>query len=352
MKLLRGTGFLVIDSMTHERIGDAGTGRQPHAFVVDTDGGWGYVPYMASNTVQTIDLGTFSVVEETEAVGVAPVGAALTSDGRFLAVTSYGPLPGEDTPGVTIFETAADGTLTITAQLSIGKAAGISTVGRDLWIALKDANSLLRVVGPPYTVADSFELPGGPETVTYSSTLGVLGVTCADDDAVVFVDTNCRTILGTAEAPNPRGGTPIPSYDWWVVADTEDDGLTAIDIGVDWGSDSFPIERISLGTSTSFTDITPDGEYLVADANEGDRVTFFDAESLSILTRVQTDDRPHHPRFTPDGTACYVPNMGADTVTVLNTTTLPDSPSILTTIAAPAGGAPSGCFFTQRRSHS
>ena len=127
--------------------------------------------------------------------------------------------------------------------------------------------------------------------------------------------------------------------------------VTAVRAGVG-GSLDDAADRVALGTPTAFTDATPDGAVLAVDAYEDDRVTFLDPATLDVVARVRTGETPHHPRFSPDGRVCYVPNTDADTVTVLDATQLRgDDPAapVVTTIDFPDGSAPSGCFRTDRR---
>jgi protein NirF len=360
VKHLRGEGCTVIDAQHHEPLGHVGSGRQPHTLAVHPGGRWGYLPYMGSNTLEVVDLWSFEVSEtlEQQEVGTAPVGASLTRTGEFLITSCYGPLPDHDTPGLAVFETSDSGSLRLVEQVPVGKAGGVVVdVRNDLWVALNDDDAVVRLAGePPFKEADRFAVPGDPQDMAYAPEYGLLGVNNMDDGSVTFIDTLAGELRGTVDAPNPRGGTVVPSADRWFVGDTDGDGVTAIDLdGVHRktaGSIADTSERISLGTSTAFTDVTPDGELLVVDAYEDDRVTFLDPERLNVVQRIQTGASPHHPQFSADGDVCYVPNMDGDSVTVLDTSTLragDGEASVVTTIEFPDGSGPSGCFRTDRR---
>lgn len=359
VKHLRGEGFTVIDASSHEALAQVGTGRQPHTLAVHPGGRWGYVPYMGSNTLEVIDLGSLDVTARLaqDQIGTAPVGAALTRTGEYLFVSCYGGLPDHDSPGLSVFATGG-GDLALAAQLPVGTAGGVAVdVRNDVWVALKDQNAVVRLAGqPPFDDRDRFSVPGDPQDVAYAAAYGLLGVNNVDDGSVTFVDTLAGELRGTVPAPNPRGGTAVPAAGRWFVGDTEDDGVTAIDVtavraGAGGRLDG-AADRVALGTPTAFTDATPDGAVLAIDAYEDDRVTFLDPTTLDVVARVRTGETPHHPRFSPDGGVCYVPNTDEDTVTVLDTTQLrgddPTAP-IVTTIDFPDGSAPSGCFRTDRR---
>lgn len=363
VKHLRGEGFTVIDAARHESVAQVGGGRQPHTLAVHPGGRWGYVPYMGSNTLEVIDLRSLGVTTRLEQsrIGTAPVGAALTRTGEYLFVSCYGGLPDHDSPGLSVFETSRHGELALFEQLPVGKAGGVVVdVRNDVWVALKEENAVVRLGGsPPFDECDRFSVPGDPQDLAYAAAYGLLGVNNVDDGSVTFVDTLAGEIRGTVPAPNPRGGTAVPAADRWFVGDTEDDGVTAIDVAAVRGGAGGRLDgaadRVALGTPTAFTDATPDGAVLAIDAYEDDRVTFLDPATLDVVARVRTGETPHHPRFSPDGRICYVPNMDADTVSVLDTAPLRgDDPAapVVATIEFPDGSAPSGCFRTDRSEFS
>ncbi|ELY74539.1 beta-propeller fold lactonase family protein [Natrinema pallidum] len=353
VKHLRGTGLTVIDAAAHEPLGRIGDGRQPHALAVRPGGRWAYVPYMASNALEIVDLWTLSVAGRVDEVGTAPVGAVLSRTGRYLFISTYGDLPGNDRPGLAVFRTAGE-RVELIAQRPVGKAAGLAVdAGNDVWVALRDDDELLRIDGtPPFNVLDRFAVGAGPQDLASESSRGLLGVNNADGDSVTVVDTRAATVLGTVPAPNPRGGTAVPGSDRWVVGDTAGDGLTVIDLGAVRRGDGegAVADRVSLGTPTAFPDVTPDGAVLAVDAYDDDRVTFLDPSSLDVLERVETGATPRHPRFSADGGVCYVPSVDADAVTVIDVDDVrADEPDpIVTSIDVPEGAAPAGCFRTDR----
>lgn len=343
----------MIDAATHEPLGRIGDGRQPHALAVRPGGRWAYVPYMGSNTLEILDCWTLSVADRVDEVGTAPVGAVLSRTGRYLFVSTYGGLPGDDRPGLAVFRTAGE-RIEPVAGLPVGKAAGLAVdAGNDVWVALRDDDELLRLGGtPPFDVLDRFAVGAGPQDLTHEPTRGLLGVNNADGDSVTVVDTRAAAVLGTVPAPNPRGGTAVPGSDRWVVGDTADDGLTVIDLeAVRRGeTDATATDRVSLGTPTAFPDVTADGSLLAVDAYDDDRVAFLDPASLDVVARVETGSTPRHPRFSADGRVCYVPSVDADTVTVVDVdgVRVGDPDPIVATINVPDGAAPAGCFRTDR----
>jgi protein NirF len=358
VKHLRGAGLTVVDASCHEPLARIGTGRQPHALAVHPSGRWGYVPYMGSNTLEVLDLRTLEVTSRVERddLGTAPLGAALTRTGDYLLVSCYGALPGGDSPGLAVFRTDGDA-LTRVATVPIGKAGGVVVdVRNHAWVALKDENAVVRLAGdPPIEERARFQVPGDPQDLAYAPSYGLLGVNNVDDGSVTFVDTLAGQVQATVPAPNPRGGTAVPAVDRWFVGDTADDGVTAIDLETlrDPRADRLPAaaRRVSLGTPTAFTDATPDGALLAIDAYEDDRVTFLDPTSLDVVARVRTGETPRHPRFSADGSVCYVPNVDGDTVTVLDVEPLrrgDGSAPVVATFDVPDGSGPSSCFRTDR----
>jgi protein NirF len=359
VKHLHGEGFTVVDAARHERLGTVGVGRQPHTLAVHPGGRWGYVPYMASNDLEVVDLWTLSVVDRLAAeAGTAPVGAALSNTGEYLFVSCYGALPGTDTPGLAVFETGGGSDLALVDELPVGQAGGVVVdPANDVWVALKSEDAVVRLSGDaPFGERDRFAVPGRPQDLAYAPGYGLLAANSAAGDSVTFFDALAGARLATVPAPNPRGGTAVPAADRWVVGNTDGDGVTAIDLAAvrDGASDAADAAtRVPLGTPTAFTDARPDGRLLAVDAYEDDRVAFLDPASLDVAARVRTGGTPHHPRFSADGSTCYVPNEDDDTVTVLDTSgPVADGDADVTHVTdvpVPEGAAPSGCYRTDRR---
>jgi protein NirF len=356
VKQLRGSGLTAIDAGRHRSLGQVGQGRQPHGLVVAPGGRWGYVPYAGSSEVEVIDLHTLSVAERVESVGTAPVGATLTRTGRHLFVSTYGELPSHDEPGIAVLETEGR-SVELVAERPVGKTGGIEVDARnDVWAALPAADQVVRVSGtPPFAVETRLEMPTEPQDLVSARDFGLLGINSVGEDAVTFVDVFAGSVLGAVDAPNPRGGTPVPRSDRWFLGDTEGDGVTVVDLGAVRAGSAGPdaVERVPLGTPTAFTDVTPDGSLLAVDAYEDDRVTFLDPETLEVVDRVRTGETPRHPRFSPDGEVCYVPNVDADTVSVLDTAAAGRQGGQvreLAEVVLPDGAGPAGCFRTDRRS--
>lgn len=356
VKQLRGSGLTAIDTKSHESLGRVGQGRQPHGLAVEPSGRWGYVPYAGSSELEVIDLQTRSVAERIETIGTAPVGATLTRTGRYLFVSTYGPLPSHDEPGIVVLRTAGRNVDPV-AELPVGKTGGIEVDARnDVWAALPSNDRVIRVSGtPPFDVAERVDVPVEPQDVVYARDYGLVGINSVGAGAVTFVDVLAGSVLGTVPAPNPRGGTAVPASDRWFVGNTEGDGVTVVDLAAvrDGDPGEAAVTRVPLGTPTAFTDATADGALLAVDAYDDDRVAFLDPDSLEVIDRIRTGETPRHPRFSPDGQVCYVPNVDADTVSVLDTDAArrhAGEVTEITTVALPDGAGPAGCFRTDRRS--
>jgi len=365
VKHLRSEGFTVVDAARCERLGTVGAGRQPHALAVHPGGRWAYVPYMASNDLEVVDLRTLSVVDSLGNggggdAGTAPVGAAVSNAGEYLFVSCYGALPTADAPGLAVYETGGGGRgLSLAAERPLGQAGGVVVdAANDVWVALKSEDAVVRLsADPPFGERDRWSVPARPQDLAFAPGYGLLAANSADGDGVTFFDALAGERLATVPAPNPRGGTAVAAADRWFVGDTDGDGVTAIDLAaVRAGTGDLAAEaatRVPLGTPTAFADARPDGRLLAVDAYEDDRVTFLDPASLDVAARVQTGGTPHHPQFGADGSRCYVPNEDDDTVTVLDTSGAVAGGSAdvtrVTDVSVPEGAAPSGCYLTDRR---
>lgn len=346
VKLMRGDAVAVVAPERGECLATVGSGEHPHAVAVDPSGRWAYLVFAGSGTVEVLDLESRSIVAH-ETVGTGPIGASLSADGGRLFVTSYGNLRRADEPGVTVLETTpASGTPTVTREIPLGKAAGsaVDTAG-GLWVALKTADEVARVDTASELVTDRIEVPAAPQDVTYAPADGLLGVNCVDGEAVAFIDIDRRELLETVPTPAPRGGAVSAVHDRWLVGDTDGDGVTVVDIG---GDVPTPAGRTELGTPTAFVDVHPTGEYAVVDAYDDDRIAFLRLPDGEVLTRVTVGETPRHPRFSPDGTRCYVPSVDDDHLAVVDTASLSATdrpPRTTDRVPLPADSAPSSCVL-------
>ena len=353
VKLMRSSGFAVIDTVAERHVETVGAGQHPHGFAVHPTGRWAYFAYASSGTVEVVDTRTLDVVDTTDAVGTAPIGIECSRDGRRLYVTAYGSLPETEKPGLSILRTNArtSGKLEPLEHLTIGKCAGVVVdAADDLWVAMKDDDEIVRIRGyPPFEYTDRLSVPGDPQDLAYAPEYRLLGVNNVDDGSVSFVDTGDRRLLATVGAPNPRGGVVSRATDLWFTADTEGDGLTVVDLSTERPT---RVDRVALGTPTAFADVAPGGAYAVVDAYDDDRVTFLDTRRLEPVARIQTGETPRHPRFSADGQRCYVPNVDGNSFTILDTSVLFEQdapePTVRTHIELPEDSSPSSCFLTER----
>lgn len=347
VKLMRDTGVAVVDVSSAEYLGTVGDDRHPHGLAVHPGGRWVAVAFAGSGTVVVVDCRSRSVVAR-QTVGTAPIGIEYAPDGHYLYVTGYGSLPDDEEPGLTVLRATAEQSqqyrLEPVAHRPIGKCAGLVVDGDDLWVALKDDDAVVRLDGrPPFELRDRIDVPGDPQDLAYAPAYDLLGVNNVEHGSVSFVDVSERRLAATVDAPNPRGGAVSRTHDRWFVGNTDGDGVTVVDIG----DEPRRLGPISIGTATAFPDATVDGEFVVVDAYDDDRVTFLDVSTGSIVARVRTGATPRHPRFARGGDRCYVPNVDDDSLSVVDTSPLyeSDEPIVRETIPLPADSAPSSCFL-------
>jgi YVTN family beta-propeller protein len=69
--------------------------------------------------------------------------------------------------------------------------------------------------------------------------------------------------------------------------------------------------------------ISPDGHWMVGGGEMSGELLVFDLESdePAVVQRLTLGGKPWHPSFTPDGRFLWVPNLGANTVTVVDVAT-------------------------------
>ncbi|WP_246513943.1 YVTN family beta-propeller repeat protein [Neoroseomonas soli] len=99
-------------------------------------------------------------------------------------------------------------------------------------------------------------------------------------------------------------------------------------------------ERIS---NPYHLDFSPDGKHLVIASLRRNQVDIYDAENLTLLTRLRTPDKPSHMAFRPDGKVVYVTLQGSGTVIAISLETR----EVLW--EAPVGREPAGIIWHRGR---
>ncbi|MCF6092675.1 hypothetical protein L1765_01540 [Microaerobacter geothermalis] len=347
------TGFAVIDVETEEFIKHVGEGEYPHKATFHPNGKWTYLSFIVRSTIEVVNLQTLETEYVEKGIAKGSVGVNLSRDGRYLFIGSYGEIPGENLPGIMVFDTqwGEKPELLLKAKIPLGKCGGLVVDSKnDLWVAVSDQNKVVQISGyPPFEIKQEIPVGKHPHDMVFCKELQMLQVNHADEKFVTFIDVlNNRQIANVPTGYNPHGGKFVirDGSIKCFVPSRKENIASVIDI-----QKASLIRTIDLGTPQGFVDVTKDGQYVIFDAYKGNCVSIVDTETYEVVRRVAVGEMPMHPQITHDGSKCFVDSMGEGTISVLDIRPLydgnPDGVYVRKTIKN-VGIKPSGNFFSYR----
>ena len=297
-----------------------------------------YVTDIGQDALWIIDSGTHAVVGPAIAAGDAPVGVAVTPDGRRAYVTNaavaqvsvvvlgvralHNPVPvGPGPAGIAV---APDGTRVYVADQ--GNLVDPSTVTVVATATNQVIASPLGSVGP----SDIAISPDGARAyVANFSSLGLVSV----------LDTASDTFIGAgiAVGGTPRGVavTPDGRRAYVTASDFVSGGWVSV---VDLGTGAVVGARIPVGFFPQDVAVTPDGTRVLVTIPLDNRVAIIATASNAVVATVAVGGNPQYLAITPDGREAYVTEQDGRSVAVIDL----DAAAVAATIPLPFGSVPVG----------
>lgn len=353
-----GSGyFTAIDPATGAVRATIGDGQFPHTALFHPTIPVAYLVYVASGTVDVVDLRTLEIVQTLPTAGTKPIGNTIGPDGKYFFLGTAAAMPGTDEPGVQAFAIEDGGTLEPVGRRSLSRCTGMRTgTTGDVYVGQKRAGEVV-ALSADEELAVRTRYPTGrhPHDLHVLPADDLVVVNNAGESFATVIDTTERTVVCDVDTgANPHGFAlaegPLGRYG--VIPARADHRVAVVDIDAIGDRDVDPTEAlIDVGTPTGFVDVSPDGRFAVVDAYERPFVTMLDLEDMSVAGRVVVGGRPRHVVFGPTGRKCYVGNMVRSEVTVLDTTPLLDGRPDDVTVdhrLSDLGKQPSGIFHPGR----
>jgi YVTN family beta-propeller protein len=284
-----------IDTTTGKAVATIPVAAGPHGMGVTSDGRWLYVTSDGASTLSVIDTATDRVARTIE-VGKSPNGLALTPDGRLLMVCVYG----EDR--IAFVDTA---TQTVVGTVAVAK---------------------------PHTVSIR---PDGRVAYVTSQEPGHF--------ALVVIDLTARKVIRTIPLDKPPRDLEF-GYDGKAVYFTKA-GVNAVEV-LDPASDKI-VAEVPTGVSPHYVNFfrnTTLGMVVVQGPGE---LLLFDPATNKPVRSIAVGKQPHWLAMLGDGKTAYVTNEGSNDVSVVDlangkTTTIPVGNQPRKVIVQPVTPATSG----------
>nr|WP_238994772.1 YncE family protein [Mycolicibacterium chubuense] len=291
-----------------------GVGAAPVGVAVSPDGKRLYVTNdVSSGTVSVIDPASGTLVGNPISVGAYPTGLAVSPDGKRVYVANA------NGGTVSVLDTLSGTTVGAPIPVTDPYGVAVSPDGTRVYVTNGGSGTVtvlnaasLTAVGAPITVgsrADNLALsPDGKRLYVVSGT---------SSGTVSVIDTASGMLVGApiavgsvpthvAVSPDGTRAYVVNTYDGTV---TEIDTVSGTTVGAPIAVGGYP-----LGLSVS-----PDGTQVYV-ANYGSNVlSVIDTVSGTTTAPIQVGSGPENVVFSPDGTRAYVTNAGSNTVSMIDT---------------------------------
>ncbi|MGB8856179.1 MAG: beta-propeller fold lactonase family protein [Burkholderiales bacterium] len=271
-----------------------------------------YITNYNDNTVSVIDTaGNPPSVSATVAVGIRPVGVAVTPDGSRVYVANsnvFGTVSVINTADNSVSETVAVGNyypwgvavtpdgskVYVTNNNVFGTVAVINTADNSV-------SATVTVGNYPFGVAVT---PDGSRVYVANQGSGTVSVIDAGSNTISATVVVGNAPLGVAVTPNGSRVYVGNISNTVSVINTADNSVSA---------------TVPVGINPEGVAVTPDGSRVyVANWGSG-TVSVIDTASNSVSATVTVGDYPYGVAVTPDGSQVYVANGNSGTVSVINT---------------------------------
>jgi YVTN family beta-propeller protein len=295
-------------------------GIDPRTVAVDDGGRWAYVANWGSASISVIDLETGGVVAEIP-VGKRPYGVVVSPDGKWLYVAEQG------ADRVSAIDTVARQAVRTFAVADRPSGLALREDGRVLYVTHLLSNQITRLVVRPYVSYLPLVATAGvgagryvdpstraPEVLSLTLSLWpesnlVQAIIVSPDGATAYVP---HTRSNTANRALTFDTTVFPLVS---LIDLQT-GRHQIGDQIDLGTLDAPGVGLPFDAA-----VTPDGaELWVVNAASNDvSVIRLGPDRYRLAAHVEVGDNPRGIVLSPDGTAAYVNNTLAGTVSVLDT---------------------------------
>ncbi len=210
-----------------------------------------YITNMSGNNVSVIDTATNTVVA-TVAVGVTPLGVAVSPDGSFVYVTNSG---SSTVPGVSVIAT---GTNTVVATVSVGsgpEGVAVSPDGSRVYVANVFSNTVSVIATGTNTVVATVPVGSGPAGVAVSPDGSRVYVANENNNTVSVIATGTNTVVATvAVGVNPLGVAVSPGGSRVYVSNFFSNTISVIATGT-----NTVVATVPVGSGPEGVAVTPDG---------------------------------------------------------------------------------------------
>jgi YVTN family beta-propeller protein len=303
--------------------------HEEHEMPLNIDYPAAYVVNGLDNNISVIQLSTNKV---TEKIGlknaVAPHHISLSPDKKLLAVAitstdlsgGHGGHGGSGNYKVLILD-AKTGLITKTIDLpKMPHNGAFNTAGTELWIGQADANigTVLIYNITDWSLKQSIVVGKNPSEVTFSNDGAFAFVANTGSASVTVIKADTKSVKATLSVgTDPVGAWPATNGKMYVDNETSKT-ISVIDV-----ASTTVTETVNLGFKPGYAAYHNTlGELWVTDATDG-KVVIYQRSGNSWVKKaeVATGADAHAIAFSADQNLAYITNQGANTVTVLNTTT-------------------------------
>jgi YVTN family beta-propeller protein len=275
-----------------------------------------YVANYADNTVSVIDVAK-NAVTGTIAVGVAPIGVALTPDGSraYIANRSASDFEGS----VSVIDTQSQ---TVIATLTVpGAPYGIvaSPDGQHVYVTNHHPRKVSVISTQSNLVVANIDVAIKPFQIAITPDGSTVYVSCQDAcDYVTAISTASNTVKGYTSVPGgAQSGLDVTPDGSKLYVSSNSETMNVLD-----ATTGALLTTVPVGSSTGAVAVAPDGSTVYAGASNGNlNVISTATNTVTATIPVGSAGNLRGMALTSDGSAAYVADWDAGTVSVIDTGT-------------------------------
>ena len=271
---------------------------------------YAYVANQDDGTVSVIQISDNTVTDTIEMETIAPVGIAVTPDGKYVYVTNRG----DGT--VSVIRTSDN--MEIGDPLDVGKkpfGVAANPNGTRVYVANRGDNAVTVIdTSDDTAVGNPIDVGKGPVGVAVTSDGYICVANRADDTVSIF---QTADDMDTISVGNKPAGAAAPPDGEYVYVTMRGDGTV-------WIIQTFPDavvvgDPIEVGAMPFGLAFTPDGAYVYVANSDDNTVSVIQTSDDTVIDTIDVGISPFGVAITPDGARVYVTNSGDNTVSVIQT---------------------------------
>ncbi|TKB75399.1 MAG: YncE family protein, partial [Nitrospira sp.] len=270
-----------------------------------------YNPGATGNSVTAIDTESL-LTKATIGVGVAPVAAAITPDGKWLYVANLGH------DSVSVIDTASNKAVATTKVGHRPRVVAVTPDGRRVYIVNSEGSSVSVLSTDSNQVTATIPVGLYPTSTAFSRDGSRLYIANTNDETLSVILTADNKVKATVKVGEGPTALAVDTRDRFLyVANSASNSVSVVDVQSDAVKETIPVGGGPVALGLSHNDKTL---YVVNRLSDTVSYITLGESSPKPQRQVYAGNAPQGLALSPDGLQLYVVNPNSNIVTILSST--------------------------------